>query len=65
MNETLPQFDRNNPSSLFACGQSDAYFGREYFPHYKSENGSRVYQLNSEESQEYCRGYVYTIHIKK
>jgi hypothetical protein len=24
-----------------------------------------VVKLTSEESQEYCRGYVYTVHIKK
>lgn len=65
MNETLPQFDRNRASSLFACGQSDAYFGREYFPNYKAEDGSKVFKLTSEESQEYCRGYVYAVHIKK
>jgi hypothetical protein len=24
-----------------------------------------VFKLTSEESQEYCRGYVYAVHIKK
>lgn len=59
---TLPQFDRKRNGSLFQRGSCDAYYRREFAPHWYPEGtykGERVVNLTSEETQEYRKGFQY------
>jgi len=60
--ETLSQFDRKRNGSLFDRGAADAYYRREFAPHWYPEgtyNGLRVVHLTSEEIEEYRKGFQY------
>jgi hypothetical protein len=58
----LPQFIRERNGSLWHRGSADAYYGREFAPHWYPKgtyNGERVENLTSEEIDEYNRGFRY------
>ncbi len=60
--DSLPQFDRKRNGSLFDRGSCDAYYRRQFAPHWYPEGtykGERVVHLTSEETEEYRKGFQY------
>jgi hypothetical protein len=60
--DNLPQFNRKKNGSLYDRGKADAYYRRDFEPHWYPEgtyNGERIVNLAAEEINEYNKGYRY------
>lgn len=50
------KYDRENNNSLFVCGLLDAYFDRDFNPHW-CDDGRKVFVDDQEDVNECTRGY--------